>query len=65
MTKTMHICEGTCHGEVDDETFKKGLNVCGTEGCDKHHQPFTKVLVCENCEAKYKPDEEHVCEKSE
>jgi len=60
MVKEIYVCEGECKGEVPVE--KAGDSpTCQAETCDKHGQPLTKKIECEQCHARFNPGEEHTC----
>lgn len=37
-----YVCTGTCGGSVNEEEYQAGKTTCGTSGCTKEGQPFTR-----------------------
>ncbi|HQT44852.1 MAG TPA: hypothetical protein PLO51_02655 [Candidatus Micrarchaeota archaeon] len=44
-TKTIYVCEGTCHGMATEEQWKAGAKSCSAEGCNMHGMPLKKKKV--------------------
>ena len=59
MEKVVYVCTGGCGGKVSEEEYEAGKTTCGTQSCPNFGKLFEKRLVCGQCQAEYKPEEEH------
>jgi len=37
-----YVCTGTCGGSVSEAEYGEGKTTCGTLGCSRNGQPFTR-----------------------
>jgi hypothetical protein len=61
MAATIYVCTGGCGGRVTEEEYRAGKTTCGAATCAKHEQPFTRMHVCDTCDAEYADDVPHAC----
>lgn len=41
--KIAYVCEGSCHAQITQEQYDKGLTKCGDKECTLYGKPFKKV----------------------
>ena len=55
MVKTHYRCEGSCGGEITEEQFNAGQNICNDQDCDCYGRPLEKMEYCSFCNEYYTP----------